>query len=66
MLRWGAVNQETQYFGTGTQVTVLGEHRAVAVADAGSEGPVFVGGLWAVLFRCYPDFRGWQPADRAG
>lgn len=49
---------QTQYFGPGTRLLVLGEH--------GQCGWVFVGSAGAVLNRGHPDLWGWQPADRGG
>lgn len=49
---------QTQYFGPGTRLLVLGEH--------GQCGWVFVGSARAVLNRGHPDLWGWQPADRGG
>lgn len=70
MLGSGAVNQETQYFGPGTRLLVLGElgphalcRRAGVAVDAGA----WQGFLWEspVLLSLWLDFRNWQPVDSA-
>ena len=49
---------QTQYFGPGTRLLVLGE--------CGQRASIFVGRLGAVLCRRRPDLRGRQLADGGG
>lgn len=68
----GAVNQETQYFGPGTRLLVLGELGAPRAVRAGwgcsgrgCLGRVFSGSPRVVLLSPWLDFWNWQPVDRA-
>lgn len=54
----GGRDSETQYFGPGTRLLVLGER--------GQRGWGFVGSPRAVFCRCRPELWGWQAADCAG
>ncbi|XP_020934560.1 T-cell receptor beta-1 chain C region [Sus scrofa] len=53
----GGRDSETQYFGPGTRLLVLGER--------GQRGWGFVGSPRAVFCRCRPELWGWQAADCA-
>lgn len=60
VLSQGAVSQNTQYFGAGTRLTVLGERGARRGRGLPDRGP------GAPLCSLCPVLRGRQPADRPG